>query len=254
MTTTSSARTDRQQKARVVRGLDKPSGGGPTVSDGEGRSAAAAARGVRVHEGEARLLEVALVAQGHAVQVLGAEAVDEAATAGGLDDDVVLGRLLLDAQAVAEPGAAPGQHADPLPGRLGRRLLLRHELAHLGRRLVGQREGNGHDATHDAHYPHADRPGGGRGAPVHGGGGGRARDGRAAELRATRGVVPGPRGGRWGGAHWPRGKTGRALPMRWRTRRGRRGASSWRRRRGRPRRPGCGSACYPGAAPGSATA
>src|SRR5260370_40476684 len=112
MTTTSSARTDRQQKARVVRGLDKPLGGGPTASDGEGRSAAAAARGVRVHEGEARLLEGALVVQGHAVQVLGAEAVDEAAHGGGLDDGVVLGRLVLAAQAGAEPGAAAAQYGE----------------------------------------------------------------------------------------------------------------------------------------------
>src|SRR5258708_20360824 len=143
MTATSSACTDRQQKARVVRGLDKPMGGGPTASDGEGRSAAAAARGVRVLEGEARLLEVALVVQGDAVQVLGAEAVDEAAHSGRLDDDVVLGRLVLDAQAVAEPGAAARQYADPQPGRLGPSLLLRHKLPPLHRRLPGPGNGTG---------------------------------------------------------------------------------------------------------------
>src|SRR5438445_40766 len=85
-----------------VRGLANAMGGGPTASDREGRSAAAAAGGVRVFEGEPGLLEVALVVQGDAVQVLGAEPVDEAAYAGRLDDDVVVGRLVLDAEAVLE--------------------------------------------------------------------------------------------------------------------------------------------------------
>src|SRR6266568_4448319 len=91
MTATSSGRTggEEQQKARAVRGLGHPMGGGATASDREGRSAAAAAGGVRVFEGEPGLLEVALVVQGHAVQV------------------------------------------------------LRHELAHLDRRRVGQGQGDG---------------------------------------------------------------------------------------------------------------
>src|SRR5207245_3458721 len=95
MTATSSGRTggEEQQKARAVRGLANAMGGGPTASDREGRSAAAAAGGVRVFEGEPGLLEVALVVQGDAVQVLGAEPVDEAAYAGRLDDDVVVERV-----------------------------------------------------------------------------------------------------------------------------------------------------------------
>src|SRR6266496_6362341 len=145
MTATSSGRTggEEQQKARAVRGLGHPMGGGATASDRERRSAAAAAGGVRVFEGEPGLLEVALVVQGHAVQVLRAEPVDEAAHAGALDDDVVIGGLVLDAEAVLEARAPARQHADAQPGGLGGHLLLRHELAHLDRRLVGQGQGDG---------------------------------------------------------------------------------------------------------------
>src|SRR5213082_277289 len=146
MTATSSGRTvggEEQQKARAVRGLGNPMGRGPTASDREGRSAAAAAGGVRVFEGEPRLLEVALVVQGDAVQVLGAESVHEAAYAGALDHDVVVGGLVFDAEAVFEAGAPARQHADPQPGGLRGHLLLRHEFAHLDRRLVGQRQGDG---------------------------------------------------------------------------------------------------------------
>src|SRR5438067_1222042 len=114
MTATSSGRTGggEQQKARAVRGLVHPMGGGPTASDREGRSAAAAAGGVRVFEGEPGLLEVALVVQGDAVQVLRAEPVDEAAHAGALDHDVVVGWLVFDAEAVLEARAPAREHAD----------------------------------------------------------------------------------------------------------------------------------------------
>src|SRR5947209_20513990 len=78
MTATSRGRTGGQQKARDVRGLGMPIVRGPTASDRERRSAAAAARGVRVLESEPRLLEVALVVQRDAVQILSAEAVHEA--------------------------------------------------------------------------------------------------------------------------------------------------------------------------------
>src|SRR5574342_1153545 len=128
MTATSSGRINRagaQQKARDARGLGMPTKSGPTASDRERRSAAAAARGVRVLEGETRLLEVALVVQGHAVQILGAETVDEAAHARRLDHDVVVRRLVLDVQAVAESRAAPRQHRDAEPGRVGGHLLFR---------------------------------------------------------------------------------------------------------------------------------
>src|SRR2546430_5522475 len=101
-----------------MRGLGNPMGRGPTASDREGRSAAAAAGGVRVVEGEPGLLEVALVVQGDAVQVLRAEPVDEAAHTAALDDDVVLGGPVLDAEAAAEPPTAAPQHADAQPGGL----------------------------------------------------------------------------------------------------------------------------------------
>src|SRR2546421_3813963 len=145
MTATSSGRTggEEQQKARARRGLGNPMGRGPTASDREGRSAAAAAGGVRVFEGEPRLLEVALVVQGDAVQVLGAESVHEAAHAAALDHDVVVGGLVFDAEAVFEARAPARQHADAQAGGLGGHLLLRHELADLDRGLVGHGQGDG---------------------------------------------------------------------------------------------------------------
>src|SRR5438874_1228824 len=147
MTATSSGRTvgggEEQQKARAVRGLGNPMGRGPTASDREGRSAAAAAGGVRVFEGEPRLLEVALVVQGDAVQVLGAESVHEAAHAAALDHHVVVGGFVFDAEAVFEARAPARQHADAQAGGLGGHLLLRHELADLDRGLVGHGQGDG---------------------------------------------------------------------------------------------------------------
>src|SRR5437764_1789356 len=145
MTATSSGRTggEEQQKARARRGLGNPMGRGPTASDREGRSAAAAAGGVRVFEGEPRLLEVALVVQGDAVQVLGAESVHEAAHAAALDHHVVVGGFVFDAEAVFEARAPARQHADAQAGGLGGHLLLRHELADLDRGLVGHGQGDG---------------------------------------------------------------------------------------------------------------
>src|ERR1043166_8612781 len=159
MTATSSGRTGGggQQKTPARRGLRHPKGGGATASDREGRSAAAAAGGVRVFEGEPGLLEVALVVQGHAVQVLRAEPVDEAAHAGALDDDVVVGGLVLDAEAVLEARAPARQHADAQAGGLGGHLLLRHELAHLDRRRAGQGPGG---APRNTFFPAATFRGG----------------------------------------------------------------------------------------------
>src|SRR6266542_3140575 len=148
MTAMSRGRIDREggeekHKARDVRGLELPEATGPTASDRERRSAAAAAGGVRVLEGEPGLLEVALVIQGDAVQVLRAEAVHEAAHAAGLDHDVVVPGLVFDVQAVLEARAPAREHRDPEAGRVGGHLLLRHELAHLRRRRLGQRQGDG---------------------------------------------------------------------------------------------------------------
>src|SRR3989440_7205869 len=145
MTATSSGRTggEEQQKARAGGGRGNPRGRGPTAPAREGRSAAAAAGGVGVCEGDPRLLEVAFVVRGDAVQVLGAESVHEAGHAAALDHDVVVGGLVFDAEAVLEARASARQHADAQAGGLGGPLLLRHELADLDRRLVGHGQGNG---------------------------------------------------------------------------------------------------------------
>src|SRR3989449_10618474 len=131
MTATSGARsaTGGQQKARAVRGLALPNEG-PNRSDREGRSAAAATRGVGVFEREPRLLEVAPEVDRRTVEVLGAEGIDEAAHAARFHDDIVVERLRFDVEAVAETRAPARQHRDPEAGRLGGGVLLRHELPH----------------------------------------------------------------------------------------------------------------------------
>src|SRR3989440_4651414 len=145
MTATSSGRTggEEQQKARAGGGRGNPRGRGPTAPARDGRRGRVAAGRVRVFEGEPRLLEVALVVQGDAVQVLGAESIHEAAHAGALDHHVVVGGLVFDAEAVFEARAPARQHADAQTGGLGGHLLLRHELADLDRCLVGHGQSDG---------------------------------------------------------------------------------------------------------------
>src|SRR5438132_1711630 len=157
MTATSSARTEQKGPRRAWAWSAEARE--PTGSDGEGRPAAAATRGVRVVEREARFLEIALVVQRHAVQVLGAEAVYEAAHAAALDHDVVGGGLVLNAQAVAEPRAAARQHADPQAGGLGRHVLLRHELPDFRCRLVGDGERDGGRVLRRRHDVSSDQTG-----------------------------------------------------------------------------------------------
>src|SRR5215208_2116224 len=94
-------------------------------------AAAAAARRVRVLEGEARAHDVRHVVYLDAVQVLHAEHVDEHADAVRLDDVVVGARLLLDVEAVLEARAAARHHADAEAGGRGQPLLARHELPNL---------------------------------------------------------------------------------------------------------------------------
>src|SRR2546425_5330877 len=122
MTATSGPRSARggRQKARAVRGLELPEEW-PIGSDREGRPTPTPAGGVRVLEGEPRLLEVAPEVDHRAVQVLGAEGVDEAPHAARFHDEVVVERLLFDAEAVAESRAPARQHRDPEAGRLGGR-------------------------------------------------------------------------------------------------------------------------------------
>src|SRR5437667_351642 len=108
---------------------------------------------------KSNFLEIALVVQRHAVQVLGAEAVYEAAHAAALDHDVVGGGLVLNAQAVAEPRAAARQHADPQAGGLGRHVLLRHELPDFRGRLVGDGERDGGRVLRRRHDVSSDQTG-----------------------------------------------------------------------------------------------
>src|SRR6266568_4115181 len=100
-------------------------------SDRERRSAAAAAGGVRILEGEPGLLEVALVVDHSAVEILRAELIDKQPHARALDDHVVRRRLLFDVEAVAKAGATTGQHGDAQTGRLLRDLLFGQELLDL---------------------------------------------------------------------------------------------------------------------------
>src|SRR6266568_962370 len=134
MTATSSGRRAaspagaEREKARDARGPFGMVRGRTAASDRERRSAAAAAGRVRILERETGFLEIALVVERDAVQVLGAEGVDEDADAGRLEHHIVLEGLVFDAQAVLEPRAAARQHADAEAGGLGGDFLLDDEL------------------------------------------------------------------------------------------------------------------------------
>src|SRR5213594_3931005 len=111
-------------------------------SDRERRSAAAAAGGVRVLERKSGFLEIALVIDHRAVQILRAEFVDKQPHAGAFNHHVIRRGLLFDVQAVAEAGAAAWQHGDAQAGRLLRDLLFGQELLDLFARPFGERQGN----------------------------------------------------------------------------------------------------------------
>src|SRR5881396_1363838 len=101
MTAMSSARrptSDKKRGPRGTRASEKLSVEQSSRLDRERRPAAAAAGCVRVLEGEARFLEIALVVDVHAVQVLAAEAVDEEPHAARLDHHVVGLGLFFDAE------------------------------------------------------------------------------------------------------------------------------------------------------------
>src|SRR6266446_4962803 len=97
-------------------------------SNRERRPAAAAAGSVRILERKAGFLEIALVIDHRAVQILRAEFVDKQPHARALDDDVIGRWLLLDVQAVAETRTTAGQHGDPQPSRLRRGFLFGQEF------------------------------------------------------------------------------------------------------------------------------
>src|SRR5881394_1918572 len=138
MTATSTERTisPEDKTARDERGPDMPRGMTAQRSDGEGRPAAAAAGRVRVLEREAGLLEIALVVDHDAVQVLRAELVHEQPHPGARDDDIVRGGFGFDAEAVLEARAAARQDGDAQPDGLRGRLLFSQELADLFARAL----------------------------------------------------------------------------------------------------------------------
>src|SRR5437867_5276029 len=111
-------------------------------SDRERRSAAAAAGSVRILERKSGFLEIALVIDHRAVQILRAEFVDKQPHAGAFNHHVIRRGLLFDVQAVAEAGAAAWQHGDAQAGRLLRDLLFGQELLDLFARPFGERQGN----------------------------------------------------------------------------------------------------------------
>src|SRR5206468_5401857 len=87
-------------------------------------------------------LEIALVIDHRAVQILRAEFVDEEPHAGAFNHHVIRRGLLFDVQAVAEAGAAARQHGDAQAGRLPGDLLFGQELLDFFARPFGERQGN----------------------------------------------------------------------------------------------------------------
>src|SRR5712691_12697524 len=111
-------------------------------SNRERRSAAAAAGSVRILERKSGFLEVALVIDHRAVQILRAEFIDKQPHAGAFNDHVIRPGLLFDVQAVAEAGAPARQNSDAQARRLLRNLLFGQELLDLFARPFGERQGN----------------------------------------------------------------------------------------------------------------
>src|SRR2546427_12058894 len=111
-------------------------------SNRERRPAAAAAGGVGIFERESRFLEVALVIDDRAVQILRAEFIDKQPHARAFNHHVIRGGLRFDVQAVAEARASARQPRDAHPGRFLRHLLLGQELLDLFTRPLCQRQGN----------------------------------------------------------------------------------------------------------------
>src|SRR6266702_4115576 len=111
-------------------------------SDRERRSAAAAAGGVRILEGEPGLLEVALVVDHGAVEILRAELIDKQPHTRALDDDVIRRRLRFDVQAITEARAPARQHRNAQSRRFLSNLFFREKLFNLFTRALGERQGN----------------------------------------------------------------------------------------------------------------
>src|SRR5882672_1949507 len=155
MTTTSIERTisPEDKTARDERGPDVPRRMTARRSDGEGGPAAAAAGRVRVLEREAGFLEVALVVDDDAVQVLGAEFVHEQPDTGARDDDIVRGGFGFDAEAVLEARAAARKDGDAKPRGFRGRVLFGQELADLFARALRESQIDGRLLCGAHHYP-----------------------------------------------------------------------------------------------------
>src|SRR5258708_5672519 len=97
----------------------------------EGAAAAAAARRVRILEGEAGALHRRGIIDDDAADVLRREGVHEHPVAFLLDDEVVLGRGIFDEQAVLEAAAPTGLDAYAKPTDGGVHAFLGHELLDL---------------------------------------------------------------------------------------------------------------------------
>src|SRR3989442_6904420 len=99
----------------------------------ERRAAAAGVRGLRVRELEAAAVEARDEVDLGAGEVLGAARIDQDPDPVVLEHLVVLPRLLVEAELVAEPRAPAPHHRDPERVRLRESLLRPHLLHHLDR-------------------------------------------------------------------------------------------------------------------------
>src|SRR6266446_25888 len=102
-------------------------------SDRERRAAAAGVRGLRVRELEAAAVQARHEVDLGAGEVLGAARIDQDPDPVVLEHLVVLPRLLVEAELVAEPRAPAPHHRDPERVRLRESLLRPHLLHHLDR-------------------------------------------------------------------------------------------------------------------------
>src|SRR5712692_1161834 len=106
---------------------------GNAGSDRERRAAAAGVRGLRVRELEAAAVEARHEVDLGAGEVLGAARIDQDPDPVVLEHLVVLPRLLVEAELVAEPRAPAPHHRDPERVRLREPPLCPHLLHHLDR-------------------------------------------------------------------------------------------------------------------------
>src|SRR6266536_6094445 len=103
----------------------------------KGCSAAAASCCIWILKSEPRTHHAGHVVDLDAVQILGAEHVDEKAHAFLVEDVITLARLFFNVQAVLESRAAAGNNANPKSGRLGQAFFGGHESFDFARCRLG---------------------------------------------------------------------------------------------------------------------